>query len=104
MIRNDIGTIFRTTTVLTLPYNTPTPTENNVGSYSCHLSKQTGIFVQGSPNAIITTKFKLYLDIAVDIKNGDIVQINSANKYIVENVYKPMNKHIECDLTIKGES
>jgi hypothetical protein len=104
MRRDDSCIVIRTITTLTPPLNTPTKTTSNIGPYDCHLSKQTGVFVQGQPNAIIVTKFKLFLDAGVDIQNGDIVQINNASKYIAQNVYTPLNKHTECDLTIKGES
>jgi hypothetical protein len=104
MIETDICTVFRTTSILNPPYNEIVNNETNIYTYACHVSQQTGIFVQGQPSANITTKSIMYIsNVNADIQNGDIVQINNANKYIVQNVYKPLGKIIKCDLMIKSE-
>lgn len=109
MIKDDICVVFRETTIVTPPLNAPTITKEQfppIGTdpYACHFGQEQGTFIQGNPSATITTKLVLFFDnINVNIKNGDIVQINNGSKYIAENVYKPLNKITKCNLTIKDE-
>lgn len=106
MIKNDTCVIFRTVVTITPPLNTPISNQITFptnGFYSCHVGQETGVFSQGNPNATIITKLVMFIDITTNLQNGDIVQINNGTKYIVENVYKPLNKIIKCNLTIKDE-
>lgn len=104
MIRKDVCMVHRVTKEITKPYNRPVDKPETYGPYKCHVGRSTGTATQGQPQMILYKTLKLYTDASANIKDGDIIEVNGKDKYIAENTYRPLNKHTECDLTIKEES
>lgn len=106
MIYDCTCSIYRTTTYLNPSNNRPIKTMEQVNTepYLCRLGKRSSQYSNGSPNATITTSWRLYLpNDNYDLKEGDIAEIDGL-RYIIENVYVPNNHHIECDVTKKGDA
>lgn len=77
--------------------------EVNYGPYDCRLGRTTGSYIKTNPQGTIERQQILYTVIDADIKEGDIASINGES-YIVGNVYRPNNHHIEADVTISKDS
>lgn len=107
MRHDDKLVIIRTTTVKDQVTHLATPstlTLPNIGFYQCRLGSVRGNLVQGQPQGTYIQQSRIYIpDVNADIKKGDIGILNSTVKYIIGNVYKPNNHHIEADVTYKEE-
>lgn len=95
-------TVTRTTEVLEKPLNRPkkfTVSKN----YKCLVSRKSpGYVLQQNPQANIQIQFRAYLEIESDVIKGDLLTCEGI-KYRIGLVYKPMNHHIEADLTTVGD-
>lgn len=76
--------------------------ETTYGPYPCRTGRPISKFVQSMPQTKITQNLRLYTVISANVKAGDIALIDGDN-YIVKNIYKPANHHIECDLILYQE-
>ncbi len=108
MKRQDICIIKRTSTItdtITHRVTNQNATYPSTGSYPCRFGRTAGSVTQGQPQGIYIQTPRLYIDIIVNpnIKQGDILILNSKTKYIVSNVYTPYGHHYEIDLTYKEE-
>lgn len=77
--------------------------ETIYGPYPCRIGRPISKFVKSMPQIKITQNLRLYTIIVANIKVGDIALIDG-NNYIVKNIYKPANHHIECDLILYQEA
>lgn len=78
------------------------PKETTYGPYPCRTGRPISKFVQSVPQTKITQHLRLYTVIDANVKAGDIALISGHN-YIVKNIYKPANHHIECELILNQE-
>ena len=101
---NQTCMVRRLTTVIAPITNRPTSTIVILGPFICSVGKTSGSEIMMDPQMEIIKSLKVYLLPTADVKESDIIDIIGDNKYIVENVYKPRNHHIECMVTIKRET
>lgn len=99
---NRTFTVSRTSTTKGA-HNRPVPGETTKGPYPCRLGKPTSNWQQQEPQGVFSGKMKLYTILTSDVEIADIVIMDNGDKYIVQNVYKPNNHHIECDVIRKAE-
>lgn len=108
MKRPDKCTVHRITTTLEAPLNRPKKTPESFGPYPCRVGKVTATLIKGQPQITLQTNLRLYINVAANIKKGDIAEVTDkygiVTKYTIENVYRPGYHHTECDITIKEES
>lgn len=97
--------VFRNTTTKDQEYGRPVKELVLVGTYPCLLSqsRRKNRYSQGKPNASLDNGFCLYGSPDIDIKAGDIVEVNG-EKYVASAPYKPANDHIEVDLELKRDA
>lgn len=104
MKRKDSCIIFRAKKGLDNKYNRPIDDgDDKYGPYPCHVGRINGTLTQKSPQISVGHSLRLYTSANVNMEDGDIIEINGTNKYIAQNVYRPLNKHAECDLMITKE-
>lgn len=96
--------VSRTTETLVKPTNRPTKTTVVTGTYSCLVSRKSpGYVIQdGTAATLNMIQLRAYMAVDCDIKKGDLLECEGT-KYRVGLIYKPMNDHIEADLTILGD-
>ena len=102
MIRRDSCTIVRISTTMQAGTNKVIKNPVTYGPYKCHLGRSRGTVVQNNPENSFSQTMRLYMDISCNITEGDIAVVNGT-KYVVDNIYKPSNHHIEADVHIKKE-
>lgn len=95
-------TIIRTESIDTLNHIVEQQ-ETTYGPYPCRIGRPISKFAQAMPQTKITQNLRLYTVINASIKVGDIALIDG-NNYIVKNIYKPADHHIECDLILHQEA
>ena len=109
MRHDDICVITRTTTTKIPGTNIANPQPTTLDPFNCRLGRSSGTLVQGQPQGIFTKQLRLYIpNVLTDIKSGDIAMVtitklNTTAKYIVGNIGRPNNHHIEADVTFKEE-
>jgi SPP1 family predicted phage head-tail adaptor len=74
-----------------------------VGQYPCTLMRKTADYKQGTPNAVSSESFYLYAESVINIKPGDLIQIDDV-KYIASAPYKPKNHHAEVGISIRKDA
>lgn len=90
--------IKRTVTTYDNKYNRPETTVETI-EYPCRVTrKSNGYLVLQDPKNQTQSNFRGYFEIDADISSGDLIVVDDM-KYKVGLVYKPMNHHIEVDLT-----
>ena len=77
-----------------------------IGTYPCRLTRKSPTLADRQVNSVKTGTMRLYLNMDVDVKEGDLIEVEDYSQYTfrVNFVYKPNNHHIEVDLDIvQGE-
>lgn len=103
------STLYQTAKVISIKtsynnrFNRPENIETYV-EYPCRISrkKDTYPIIQSSSTAI-TPNFRAYFEVDANIETGSVICVDDV-KYIVGLVYKPMNHHIECDISNNMEA
>lgn len=95
--------IYRNDTTKDQEYGRPVKTLILIGTFPCILTRKKQGFKQGNPNATVDSGFRLYGAADMDVKAGDIVEVNG-EKYIASAPYKPGGDHTEIDLEIKRDA
>lgn len=103
------STLYQTANVITIAtsynnkYNRPESIES-IQQFPCRVSRESHSYPMiNSANVSLTRNFRGYFEIDANIKKGSVIQVDGTN-YIVGMIYKPMNHHIECDLSVKEEA
>jgi SPP1 family predicted phage head-tail adaptor len=71
-------------------------------SYPCTFLRKNNIYKQEAPNATTTEDFFLYGEPVMDVKPGDLVEVDEI-KYVASTPYRPKNHHTEVNLMRKGD-
>lgn len=104
MRHDDICIITRTANVKDPVTHISKPQTITLEPFNCRLGRASGNLTQATPQGVLIQQQRIYIpNTSVDIKSGDIANINNITKYIVGNIYKPNRHHIEVDVTFKEE-
>lgn len=94
--------VYRTVTDNT--YSFEQTTEQLVGEYACYLAqKRQAAQIQTPAQHIITCSMELLMNLPANIKSGDRACVDGEN-YIVGYVRKPLNRHIQADVSLEVEA
>lgn len=103
------STLYQTAKVITIEtnydnkFNRPEMVEI-VKEFPCRVARTSKAFpIITSSNTAINPQLRAYFEIDADIKEGSVIHVEDM-KYIVGFIYKPMNHHIECDVSISMEA
>lgn len=83
--------------------NRPAQSSLILGPFPCATSRPGRSwknYDQGAPLAEITVDLVLYGAVSLDIKAGDVVEVDG-EKYIASHPYRPRNHHTECGLRLE---
>lgn len=84
-------------------FNRPEKIERSI-EYHCRISRKKDVYPMINPSNIsIKPTFRAYFEIDANIESGSVIYVDEV-KYIVGLVYKPMNHHIECDISVHMEA
>ena len=84
-------------------YNRPLPAETQI-DYACRIARKSGTYLNSS-NAPSTTdnKFRAYFEVDAVIEEGNTIIVDNI-KYRAGLVYKPLNHHLEVDISLIAEA
>lgn len=84
-------------------YNRPESIKKEI-EYPCRLTRKSSSYIYNTEShKEISINFRGYFEIDTEIKTGDAIYVDN-EKYLVGLVYKPMNHHIEVELSIINEA
>ena len=90
--------ITKTVTSYDNEYNRPETITSTI-EYPCRVTrKDNGYLYSQDPKNQVQSNFRGYFEIDAEIKTGDLLTVDNT-RYKVGLIYKPMNHHIEADLT-----
>ena len=103
------STLYQTANVITITtsydnkYNRPESVQT-VQQFPCRVTRKSNGYAYISPSNIsVDSQLRGYFEIDAQITKGCSIEVEGTN-YIVGMIYKPMNHHIECDLSVKEEA
>lgn len=98
-----IAKVFKIETSYDNKYNRPINIEK-FQEFPCRIvRKNTAYPIIDASSIGVNPNFRGYFEIDADIISGSVINVDNV-KYIVGLVYRPMNHHIECDLSISTEA
>jgi SPP1 family predicted phage head-tail adaptor len=82
--------------------NRPIKEPQLMAKYPCTFTRKNDSYEQESPNATIKAGYLLYGESIMDIRPGDLLEIDDV-KYTASMLYKPRNHHTEVEITLKKD-
>ena len=81
------------------PFSTYKQEENPIITFKGRITRKTVTSIDGV-NKIPIGTFRLYCDISTDLINGDRIQDEYGDNYLIGFIYRPNHHHIEADLEL----